>query len=81
MIRLIQVVLLGAVVFGVVYFMEEINRGNINPQAVLQQKTQEITSMTQQMMNNVYDEATDDIDDGIDEVSSETQQMVRQIMP
>ncbi len=81
MIRLIQVVLLGAVVFGVVYFMEEINKGSINPSAILQQKTQEITSVTQQMMNNVYEDMSTDVDNGIDEVSTETQQMVRQIMP
>lgn len=81
MIKLIQVALLCAVVFGMIYFMEEINQGHIDPRAVFQQKTQEVTAMAQQMTENAYTEMTDDIDDDLNEVTQSTKQMMQQIMP
>lgn len=80
MIKFIQLVLLGGIVFGVIYFMEEINRGNINPQAMIQQKTQEFTSAIQGDMDEVYDDISEDIDADINEMSDNAQQIVRQIM-
>ena len=81
MIRLIQVALLCAVVFGMIYFMEEINQAHIDPRADFQQKTQEVTAMAQQMTENAYTEMTDDIDDDLNEVTQSTKQMMQQIMP
>ena len=80
MIKLIQVALLCAVVFGVIYFMEEINQGHIDPRAVFQQKTQEATAMAQQMTDNVYTKATDEVDDGLSEITQSAKQTMRQIM-
>jgi hypothetical protein len=80
MIKLIQVALLCAVVFGVIYFMEEINQGHIDPRAVFQQKTQEVTAMAQQMTDNAYTKATDEVDDGLSEITQSAKQTMHQIM-
>jgi protein-tyrosine-phosphatase len=80
MIKFIQLVLLGGIVFGVIYFMEEINRGNINPQTMIQQKTQEFTSAIQEDMDDTYDNISENFDEDINKMSDNAQQIVQQIM-
>lgn len=77
---MIKLLFLAIVVMAVVYGVQGINSGKINPQQMVEQKAQEVSNMIQQMVNNAYQELTQDINKDVNEAYNETQEEVTQLI-
>lgn len=80
MFNIIKLLLLGGVIAAIIYAVQGMNSGKINPQQMVEQEVQKASDAIQQMINNAYQELTQDINKGVNEAYNETQEEVTQLI-
>ena len=77
---MIKLLFLAIVVMAVVYGMQGINSGKLNPQKMVEQEVQKASDAIQQMVNNAYQDLAKNITDDVNDAYNETQEEVTQLI-
>ena len=80
MFNIIKLLLLGGVIAAIIYAVQGMNSGKINPQQMVEQEVQKASDAIQQMVNNAYRELTKNITDDVNNAYNETQEEVTQLI-